>query len=113
MVVYVVQIAPWALMFRGTCPALALLGASSSLACRCWQRRTLWRVLALVTVVLLAGAELAALQAMRLPPYTGPIAVGHPFPAFEAKQADGTPFGQNNLTGDQHHVAGLLFRGRW
>ena len=92
-------------------PAMALLGVAlvlTSLA----KRRTIWRMLALVAVVLLAGLELAFLYAVRLPAYTGPIAVGRRFPAFEAKRADGTPFTQADLAGDQHHVL-VFFRGRW
>ena len=68
--------------------------------------------MALVVVVLLSGLEFAALYAMRLPAYAGPIAVGHPFPAFEARRADGTPFTQDDLIGDQDHAL-VFFRGRW
>src|SRR5438874_7913496 len=103
VVAYVVQISLQRLMLPWYMPALALLGIVL-VVMSLWQRRTVWRVLALLAVVLLAGAELAVLHAMRLPPYAGPIAVGRPFPAFEAKQADGTPFTQNDLTGDRHHV---------
>jgi hypothetical protein len=92
-------------------PALALLGVAL-VALSLWRQRTVWRGLALLAVVLLSGAELAALNATRLPPYTGPVAVGRPFPAFEARRADGTPFTQNELTGDRHHVL-VFFRGRW
>jgi hypothetical protein len=111
VVAYVVQIALGRLMLPWYMPALALLGVIL-VGMALWQKRTPWRVLALVAVVLLAGAELAFLHAVRLPPYTGPIAVGRPFPAFEAKQADGSPFTQNNLIGDRHHVL-VFFRGRW
>jgi hypothetical protein len=106
-----VQISLQRLMLPWYMPALALLGVVL-VVMSLWQRRTLWRVLALLAVVLLAGAELAVLYAMRLPPYLGPIAEGRPFPAFEAKQAEGTPFTENNLTGDQHQVL-VFFRGRW
>src|SRR5579863_2608221 len=75
---YVVQLSLQRLIFPWYMPALALLGIVL-VVMSLWQRRTVWRVLALVTVVLLAGAELAALHAMRLPPYMGPIAVGRPF----------------------------------
>ena len=92
-------------------PAAALLGAAL-VAASFWTRRTVWRALALLAVVLLSGAELAALNAMRLPPYAGPIAVGRPFPAFEARRADGTPFTQDGLIGDRHHAV-VFFRGRW
>jgi hypothetical protein len=92
-------------------PALALIGAAL-VAASLWQRRTIWRALALIVVVLLGGFEVMALNAMRLPPYTGPVAVGRPFPAFEAKLADGSPFTQANLIGD-HLTALVFFRGRW
>jgi hypothetical protein len=111
VVAYVVQISLQRLMLPWYMPALALLGVVL-VVMSLWQRRTLWRVLALLAVVLLAGAELAVLHAMRLPSYAGPIAVGRPFPAFEAKQADGTPFTQNDLTGDRDSVI-VFFRGRW
>ena len=108
---YVVQMFLQRLMFPWYLPALALLGVVL-VVMSLWRRRTLWRGLALLAVVLLAGAELAVLNGMRLPPYAGPIAVGRPFPPFAANQADGTPFTQNDLTGDQHHVL-VFFRGRW
>jgi hypothetical protein len=92
-------------------PALAWLGVVL-VVISLWHRRTLWRVLALLAVVLLAVAELAVLHALRLPSYAGPVAVGRPFPAFEAKKADGTPFTRNNLAGDRHRVL-VFFRGRW
>ena len=93
-------------------PALALLGAVLVIA-SLWEKRTVWRVLALVAVVLLGGFEVIALNAMRLPPYTGPIAVGRPFPAFEARLADGTPFTQDHLAGGETHSVLVFFRGRW
>jgi len=36
---------------------------------------------------------------MRLPPYAGPVEVGRPFPAFEARRADGKPFSQDDWQG--------------
>jgi hypothetical protein len=111
VVAYVVQLSLHRLMFPWYMPILALLGVVL-VGISLWQRRTLWRGLSLLAVVLLAGGELAGLHATRLPPYSGPIAVGRTLPAFEAKQADGTPFRQTNLTGDQHHVL-VFFRGRW
>ena len=70
------------------------------------------RIVALAAVTLLAGAEWAIIYAMRLPPYTGPITVGRPFPAFETTRADGTPFAQSDLAGAQKTVL-VFFRGRW
>ena len=92
-------------------PALALLGVVLVVV-SLLERRTVWRVLALLAVMLLTGAELAFLYAMRLPPYTGPIAVGRSFPAFEARRSDGTPFTHRDLAGDQNNVL-VFFRGRW
>jgi hypothetical protein len=108
---YAVQLSLQRLMLPWYMPAMALLGLAL-VAMSLWKRRTVSRMLALLVVVLLAGAELAFLNAMRLPPYTGPIALGRPFPAFEARRADGTLFTQNDLAGDQHHVL-VFFRGRW
>ena len=111
VVAYGVQLSLQRLAFPWYMPALALIGAALVLA-SLWARRTVWRVLALTVLVLLGGLELVALNAMRLPPYTGPIAVGRPFPAFEARRADGTPFTQDDLAGDRRTVL-VFFRGRW
>jgi hypothetical protein len=108
---YVVQVSLQRLVFPWYMPALALLGVVL-VGMSVWQRRTVWRVLALVAVVLLASAELAALHALRLPSYDGPVAVGRHFPMFEATLADGTSFTQKELTGNRHHVL-VFFRGRW
>jgi hypothetical protein len=97
--------APWYM------PVMALIGAALCVA-SLWQKRTVWRILALIVVIFLGGLELMALNAMRLPEYTGPVAVGHPFPKFEAKLADGTAFTQDDLKGDRHSVL-VFFRGRW
>jgi cytochrome oxidase Cu insertion factor (SCO1/SenC/PrrC family) len=108
---FVVQMSQQRLWAPWYMPALATLGVVL-VAVSLWQRRTVWRILALVVVVLLAGAEWAMLYAMRLPPYTGPVAVGRPFPAFATTRADGTPFTQHDLEGDQSTVL-VFFRGRW
>ncbi len=92
-------------------PAAALLGAAL-VAASLRERRTVWRILALVVVLLIGGFEVVALNSMRLPRYTGPVAVGKPFPAFEARLADGSPFTQASLTGDRDTVM-VFFRGRW
>jgi hypothetical protein len=108
---YAVQLSLERLMLPWYMPAAALVGVALVVA-SLWKRWTLWRVLALVVVALLGGFELMAYSTLRLPPYTGPIAVGSPFPAFEARRADGRPFTQNDLIGDQHHAL-VFFRGRW
>jgi hypothetical protein len=111
VVAYVVQLSLERLTVPWYMPALALLGVVL-VVISLVERRTVWRLLALSAVVLLTGAELALFYALRLPPYTGPIAVGRVFPAFEAKRADGAPFTQHDLTGDRNNAL-VFFRGRW
>lgn len=108
---YVVQLSLQRLMLPWYLPAAALAGVALVVA-SLWKRRTVWRALALVAVVLLAGFELLVLNELRLPPYAGPIAVGRPFPAFEARRPDGTPFTEDDLVGDRHQAI-VFFRGRW
>ena len=108
---YVVQLkmqhltAPRYLPFTGIVGVLLVVAAL-------WQRRSVWRVLALLLVLLLAGAEGAFLLASRAPAYIGPGAKDQSFPAFATVRADGTPFTQRDLEGDQDNVL-VSFRGRW
>jgi FtsH-binding integral membrane protein len=111
VVAYVVQISLQRLMAPWYMPILALLGVVL-VVMSLLERRTVWRLFALLAVVLLAGAELAFLYALRLPQYTGPIAEGRPFPAFETRRADGTTITQRDLAGDRNNVL-VFFRGRW
>jgi hypothetical protein len=108
---FAIQLSLRRLMMPWYMPAAAMLGVAL-VGASVWRRRTVWRVLAMVVVVSLAGLEIMALNALRLPSYAGPIAVGRPFPAFEARRADGTPFTQADLIGDQHQAL-VFFRGRW
>ncbi len=108
-VAYAVQISLGRLMAPWYMPALASLGVVL-VVLSLIDRRTIWRTLALCAVVLLASAEWAMMLGLRLPPYTGPIEVGRPFPAFETLRADGTPFTQRDLGGDRSKRAGLLPR---
>jgi hypothetical protein len=108
---YALQLSLQRLAFPWYVPAMALLGGAL-VAVSLWKRRTVWRAIALLAVLLLAGAEFAILNALRLPAYTGPITLGRPLPAFEARRTDGTSFSQNDLVGDQHNVL-VFFRGRW
>ena len=108
---YVLQLRLQRLSVPWYMPAAALLGAAL-VAASLREKRTVWRVLALAVVLLLGGFEAMALLSMRLPRYTGPVAVGKPFPAFEARLADGSPFTQANLAGDRDTVM-VFFRGRW
>jgi len=108
---YIVQLwaqrlmAPWYMPIAATLGVLLLVVAL-------WQTRTIWRILALLLVVLIAGAEWAMMMGMRLPAYTGPVAAGQPFPEFATLRADDSPFTQSDLEGDQNNVM-VFFRGRW
>jgi hypothetical protein len=92
-------------------PYSATLGAVLVVAAL-WQARSVWRVLALLLLLLLAGAEWTFVLGSRLPAYTGPVEVGRPFPAFATARSDGTPFTPRDLLGDRNHVL-VFFRGRW
>ena len=92
-------------------PLLATLGVLCLVASLCYAR-TIWRVLALLLVVLVAGAQWMFVVGGPLPAYTGPVAAGQAFPAFDTKLADGKPFTQHDLEGDQDTVM-VFFRGRW
>jgi hypothetical protein len=111
VVAYTIQLYFQLLILPWYVPAAAVLGVVL-VAASLRKRRTVWRWLALGMVMLLAGLELLALYAVRLPPYTGPVAVGYPLSVFEVRRADGTPFTQNDLVGDQHQAL-VFFRGRW
>src|SRR3954453_13761031 len=80
---YAVQL--WAQRLRAPryMPILATLGVVF-LVVALWERRTVWRVLALLLVVLVAGAAWAFLLLTRLPEYTGPVAAGRALPEFNA-----------------------------
>jgi len=108
---YVVQISLQRLMAPWYMPILGLLGVVL-VALSLSEKRTVWRVFALLAVVLLTGAEFAFMYAVRLPPYTGPVAKGRPFPAFETTLSDGRQFTQRDLVSDRSSVL-VFFRGRW
>jgi hypothetical protein len=111
VVAYAVQISLQRLTVPWYMPALATLGVVLVIV-SLLERRTVWRILALGVLMLVAGAEWAFLYALRLPPYSGPIAVGRPFPEFETTRADGAAFTQRDLVGSQN-TALIFFRGRW
>jgi hypothetical protein len=96
---------PWYLPISGTVGAI-LVAASL------WRARGRGRIVSLVLVLLLAGAEWAVVLMTRLPAYTGPVAVGRPFPSFTSARADGTSFSARDLRGDETNVL-VFFRGRW
>ena len=108
---YIALVAAQRLIMPWYLPITATLGVAIVVA-SLWQARTVWRIVALVVVLLLAGAEWTFLLATRLPPYMGPVAVGEPFPAFTTTKADGTPFTDRDLQDDQTSVL-VFFRGRW
>jgi hypothetical protein len=96
---------PWYMPIAATLGVLLLVVSL-------WQARTVWRVLGLVVLLLLAGAEWALLLGSRLPEYAGPVEVAEDFPAFSTVRADGTPFTRRDLVGEQNSVL-VSFRGRW
>jgi hypothetical protein len=111
VIAYVVQIQMERLTMPWYVPIAAVLGvllilASLSLA------RSVWRILALVLVVFIAGAEGFFLMKMRLPEYKGPAVAGQPFPSFKTLRADGSDFTDRDLQGDKNNVL-VFFRGRW
>jgi hypothetical protein len=108
---YVVQVSMHRLTTPWYLPVAATLGAFLVIV-SLWEARSVWRVLAQLLVVLIAGAEWAFLVSARLPDYKGPVTAGQPFPDFVTARADDKPFTQNDLQGDQDNVL-VFFRGRW
>jgi hypothetical protein len=108
---YAVQLSTKRLVTPWYMPTAATLGVLCLfLALR--RRRSVWRVLGLVLLILLAGLEWAVLLSAQLPAYTGPVAEGKPFPAFTTTRPDGSSFSQRDLEGGPNHVL-VFFRGRW
>lgn len=109
---YVGQIAAERLKMPWYLPASGMLGVAC-VAIALWRARSVGRVLALVLLVVVAGAEWALLLGSRLPAYTSTrVAAGKPFPTFATTKADGTPFTRRDLDGDRDTVM-VFFRGRW
>ena len=108
---YIVQLSTQRLSAPWYLPISATLGVVLVVV-SLMERRTVWRVLALLLVVLIAAANWMFLLSTRLPAYAGPVAAGQPFPAFTTAPADGAPFTQRDLQGDKNHVL-VFFRGRW
>jgi hypothetical protein len=111
LIAYIVQVSLHRLTTPWYMPVAATVGLIL-LIVSLWQARTVLRVLALLLLLPLAGAEWMFLIGTRLPAYTGPVTAGQPFPAFATMRADGTPFTQHDLEGDQNNVL-VFFRGRW
>lgn len=97
--------APWYV------PVLATLGLVLVIV-SLYVRRTKWRVIGLVFVAFLTLGEWATLFMMRLPPYSGPVAIGQPFPSFTTLTSDGARFTERDFAGEQNTVL-VFFRGRW
>lgn len=111
IVAYAAQIGAQRLMAPWYMPIAATLGVLLILVAL-WQTRTVWRLLALLFVLFLAGAEWMFMFQMRLPAYTGPVVSGEPFPDFTTMRADGEPFTRRDLVNDRKTVM-VFFRGRW
>src|SRR4051794_21404542 len=76
---YVAQVAAEHLKTPWYLPISAMLGVAC-VAAALWQARSLWRVLALLLLALVAGAEWAFILGTRLPAYVGTqVAAGKPF----------------------------------
>jgi len=91
-------------------PGLATLGVVLMLSAT-WQRWSVLRVVGLLLAVLLTAGEWFFLVVlMRAPEYQGP-AVGQPVPAFAAIRADGSPFTDRDLQGQDTIL--VFFRGHW
>jgi hypothetical protein len=93
-------------------PALATIGFLL-IVLALVQRRTILRWGTAVLFGLLATGLWALLAVLLVaPPYTGPVTVGRPFPAFATTRADGSTFTQDDLRGDGDTIL-IFFRGRW
>jgi hypothetical protein len=109
---YAVQLQNHVLLVPWYLPIFTTLGALC-LARAFLRQRSVIRFLGLALIGLLAGFEwFALISLMALPPYTGPLAVGKPFPAFETVRADGTKITQDDFHGDKDTLL-VFFRGRW
>jgi len=95
---------PWYVPAIGTVGAALVIMALVS-------ARSVGRLLALVLVGILAAREwYLMLELAKLPAYAGPLEVGKPVPAFEARLADGSEFRPGDLSGKNTLL--VFFRGR-
>jgi hypothetical protein len=112
IVAYMVQMNAAHLTTPWYVPALATIG-TLYIVLSLRRRFSVWRLLALLLVGALAAFEWwFILSVSALPAYNGPVKVGQPFPEFTAARADGQPFTQDSLKGDQDTVM-VFFRGHW
>ena len=112
IVFYFIQIGSQRLTIPWYAPLFGFMGLGLLLLAliRAWSW---WRIISLVFVSLLVVFELLfLLKLSTLPPYTGPVAAGKPFPAFATSLSDGTSFNQDSLKGDQATVL-VFFRCHW
>lgn len=99
-------VVPWYLPVLGTVGALLVLASLG-------RRRSVGRILLFALFGFLAFGEWFFLLSLsKLPNYSGPVAVGKPFPAFATTWADGTPFTEANLPGDRDTIM-VFYRGHW
>jgi hypothetical protein len=97
---------PWYALGLGALGTVAILVALR-------RRFSVWRVAALLVIGALTAFEGWVLfWGSAQPAYDGPAKEGQPFPEFAAARADGTPFTQDDLKGDQDTVM-VFFRGHW
>jgi hypothetical protein len=108
---FIAQMSLGRLSFPKYLPAAGTAGVLLLVAAL-WRGRSVWRVLALAVILLLAVGEWALVVGLRLPPYAGPIVIGQSFPAFATLKTDGSQFTERDLPGNQKAVL-VSFRGRW
>jgi hypothetical protein len=110
--IYFVQLGAKVLVTPWYEPILATLGLAL-IAMALMRSRSVWRWLAAAFFALFAtGQWLLLLVLMNTPAYTGPVKSGQSFPAFATTLADGSPFTDADLKGDQSTVM-VFFRGHW
>jgi hypothetical protein len=111
-VLYLVQLRTKVLSVPWYVPVLATVGVAL-IFLAVLRKPNIWRITAVVLCALPAGAEWYFLLSLsKVPAYTGPVAVGAPFPAFTTSLADGSAFNQDSLRGEQN-TALVFFRGHW
>src|SRR6267142_1977688 len=103
-VLYVAQlkagrlVVPWYLPLLGTLGCLLVLASLGHV-------KSLGRILLVGVLGFLAFGEwFFLLSVSKLPSYSGPVAVGKPFPAFATTWADGKPFTEASLPGDLNTI---------
>lgn len=112
VVLFVVQLQVKILRVPWYLPALGTMGVALLLVAAL-RKPTVLRIAVLALSALLASGEWYFLLSLsKLPVYVGPVAIGASFPAFTTILADGSPFDQQNLRGEQD-TAMVFFRGRW